>query len=150
MLHPAPRLLLALVALTALPALSGCGRQQEGERCSQTNGNSDCEDNLVCTNLGENAGEPIYRCCPEAGEDSSDERCQAVTGDGDGTGVGGAGGMSSPDDQPAGELTNCVYNSDCPDPLVCTPGGKCNYECKEDEDCDDGEICTSELSCVAE
>ena len=34
----------------------------------------------------------------------------------------------------------CVYNSDCPPPLVCKVGS-CLPECKEDRDCPDGAVC---------
>lgn len=149
MLQKAPRLLLALVALAAVPALFGCSRQQEGERCSSSNGNSDCGDDLVCTNLGRQYGKEVYRCCPEAGETSTDARCRPVS-DVDNPGDGGAGGMSGGDDDPKTLGHACDWNSDCTSPLICGPGGTCNYECKKDRDCDGDKICSSEQVCVSQ
>lgn len=31
----------------------------------------------------------------------------------------------------------CVYNSDCPEPQVCSPDRSCRYECFVHDDCDD-------------
>lgn len=35
----------------------------------------------------------------------------------------------------------CVYNSDCNEPLVCGPGGFCRVQCKDDRDCSNGWVC---------
>lgn len=174
MLHPAPRFFVLLLALSTVPTLLGCSRQKEGERCSTTNSNSDCEDSLVCTELRDAENETIHRCCPEAGEPYTDARCEldAIVGDGDTSSEGGAGGMMSSEGEPAGigencvrtndceaplacnsdrkcASVNCVYPSDCAAPFVCR-GGKCNHECKSPRDCDAGETCSREQVCVAE
>lgn len=152
MLHQAPRSLLTICALATLTALLGCSQQKEGERCSADNGNSDCEDDLVCAELSDVDGTAIYLCCPEDGEPSTSARCDLgrVVGDGDASGLGGAGGMMSSEDDPQGLNENCTYNSDCELPLVCVPGGVCNYECQRDVDCDDGESCSTDQVCVAD
>lgn len=96
-------------------------------------------------------GDTVHRCCPEAGETSTSDRCLAVTGGGVGsaTGGGGGGGGVSGVDDPVTFGEACNWDSDCVSPLVCVAGGTCNYECQRDRDCDDGEICL-EKSCVAE
>lgn len=43
-------------------------------------------------------------------------------------------------EEPIAEL--CIYNSDCPVPLVCGPAQRCVLECETDRDC------TSERRCV--
>lgn len=173
MLHQAPQSFLLILALSIAPALFGCSRQGEGERCSPDNADSDCEDNLVCTELRDAEAVTFHRCCPEAGEPSSDERCElaGVVGDGDAS-DGGAGGMMSSGDEPVGlgedcstsdcvaplacnavdrcDFQNCVYTSDCVAPLICLPGGTCNYECRDERDCDAGETCSTDLTCVTE
>ena len=30
---------------------------------------------------------------------------------------------------------SCIYNSDCPEPLICGPEQSCRLECREDRDC---------------
>jgi hypothetical protein len=152
MLHTAPRFFLVILSLSAIPALFGCSRQNEGERCAPTNGDSDCEDKLVCTELSDGDGTiTIHRCCPKAGESSTDERCelQAGGGDGDAMGDGGEGGMTSSEGDLLNRGDNCVYNSDCNLPLVCLQG-KCTDECQRDRDCDAGKSCSNDKVCVAD
>lgn len=83
---------LTLLFATALTlSLSvGCSKQSEGERCDRTNaGDTDCEDGLVCTNVGMNED----RCCPPDGASLGDSRCMR-TGTSFG-GQGNAGGSAS-------------------------------------------------------
>lgn len=152
MQHPAPRYLLTICAFATLSALVGCSRQKEGERCSPTNSNSDCEDDLVCAELSDRDGTAFYLCCPEDEQSATDARCKSgnVVGDGDASGLGGLGGMMSSEDVPKSFGENCVYNHDCIAPLVCVSGGKCNYECEQDVDCDAGETCSDDKLCVAD
>lgn len=35
----------------------------------------------------------------------------------------------------------CEYNTDCPDPYICAPDGKCHEQCHTDRDCRDGLVC---------
>jgi hypothetical protein len=35
----------------------------------------------------------------------------------------------------------CVYNADCPAPLVCAPDNQCRNQCVADRDCVSGEVC---------
>jgi hypothetical protein len=147
-----------LVAALCCSAVLGCNRQQEGERCALTNADSDCDDDLLCTEAENLRGgdDEVDRCCPDSDETPSDSRCALKTsagdGDGDGpiTGQGGGGGATSgEDDPPAGLGDACQYNSECVEPLVCGPGGQCQYECNVDRDCDGGETCSDERACVA-
>lgn len=146
------------LALLCTMVLGGCSRQQEGERCSLSNGNDDCEGNLICTNatLLRQGDDEVDRCCPENLESTSVSQCarRTASGDGDGdgdtgpggapsTGVGGASGDGDPPDLGDG----CGFNSDCSVPLICGPGGVCQYECNEDRDCPDDQRCTDERSC---
>lgn len=146
-----------LLAALSFAFVLGCNRQQEGERCALTNGDSDCEDDLLCTEAETlRANDGVDRCCPDPEESPSDARCalRTTAGDGDGdapiAGQGGAGGASG-DDEPLASMDEaCQYPSDCVPPLVCGPGGKCQFECRVDIDCDDGEICTTtDRTCVA-
>jgi hypothetical protein len=160
------RALWALALPLGLWALfPGCARQPEGARCSRTNGNLDCEDpgtGLVCTLASELRGgdDKVDRCCPPKGEPINDDRCDPRIGgggggDGDGgeggtlneggsgSGTGGQGGSGNPN-----EGAICDYNSDCDEPLVCGPRGRCQFECVQDRDCAAGFVCTLK-SCVA-
>ena len=148
----------ALAVLLALPVFIGCSRQDEGERCARTNGNSDCEEGLICTEAASlrNEENNVDRCCPEPGTAPTDERCELRTtgggdgdGDGDDSGVGGGGGMTSGED-PSSLGANCNYPSDCILPLVCGPGGVCQWECNVDRDCGSGRTCTAERICVSQ
>ena len=91
---------LTLLFATALTlSLSvGCSKQGEGERCDSTAaGDTDCEDGLVCTNVG--VGTKEDRCCPPDGATPGDSRCMRTgtsTGGQSSTGgAGGGGGASS-------------------------------------------------------
>lgn len=151
-----------LLILVGASATLGCTRQEEGERCSQANNNEDCEGNLVCTSASDlrKGDDEVDRCCPEELSSSSSSLCAPRTnsagGDGDETGDGGGGGeagdgdgdTSTPDD-PKGLGDACDYSSECTEPLICGPRGACQYECQTDRDCDDGETCNKERSCVA-
>jgi hypothetical protein len=57
---------------------------------------------------------------------------------------GGLASKTATTTTPEGEP--CAYNSDCPDPLVCR-SGLCEYDCKADRDCSQGETCIANL-CV--
>ncbi|MBQ9396333.1 MAG: SUMF1/EgtB/PvdO family nonheme iron enzyme, partial [Proteobacteria bacterium] len=41
----------------------------------------------------------------------------------------------------------CYRNEDCPDPMICTSIGECDYKCKFDVDCGSGFVC-KEHQCV--
>lgn len=135
----------------------GCQIQREGERCSLFNGSNDCQDPLVCTAASSlSADDGVNRCCPDGGT-ITDDRCRRrVTGSGGMGGMGGetnsAGGSSNTGGSASGgsSSTQCQYNSDCDDGLVCGPTGRCQLECKDDVDCDDGFRCDAEGSCVAQ
>ncbi len=83
---------LFLAALTALVAVTpACGKQSEGERCDQLNGDDDCSDGLVCT-PGSQVGQKKDVCCPASG--SIDPRCTPGGGQSGGGGAGGTGGST--------------------------------------------------------
>ena len=83
---------LFLAALTALVAVTpACGKQSEGERCDQLNGDDDCSDGLVCT-PGSQVGQKKDVCCPASG--SIDPRCAPGGGQSGGGGAGGTGGST--------------------------------------------------------
>lgn len=135
--------------VSATLALVSCGRQNEGERCSLANANSDCDDGLICTEgeeLSESGG-GVDRCCPSPGTPISDELCErtATNDDGDTGGEGGAGGDSASED----ELSSCIYNSDCNPPLFCITGF-CRSQCQTSRDCPSGEVCSLDKICVFE
>jgi len=146
----------SLTALLLAATMSfGCSRQAEGERCSPDNGNQDCEGDLVCTLASDlRSDDNVDRCCPEG--TSSDSRCDLKTGgtstgnDTDPSGGGGAGGAMSVEEGTTGHGEACRWNSDCELPLLCAPGGTCEFECNADRDCPSGEKCSDEKSCVAE
>lgn len=152
--RPRARLLLSALCLASL---LGCSRQKEGERCSLLNGDSDCEDDLVCTEAETlRSGEDLVdRCCPEAGEASTDSRCALRTtgtpggsgGSSSGIGGEGGGGGQEGDDATKGVGADCDYNSECELPLVCGPGGVCQFECNRDRDCGSNEVCADQ-TCV--
>ncbi len=150
----------ALMTVAAAASLAGgCSRQSEGERCSLTNGDEDCDGSLVCTQAEElQLDDGVDRCCPPQGDAFSDSRCTprigggssgGSTGAGGGTGqggenVGGAAGEGNGRDEP------CSYNSDCTSGLICGPGGQCQPECNEDIDCPaDRPVCNSAQECIA-
>jgi hypothetical protein len=95
----------SLVVLTglALGVLTACNKQAEGERCDSLAGNSDCEDGLVCTQIG-----AVERCCPPEGARISDDRCNAASmptaGTGGGVNTGGNGGSSGGDGGSSGGM----------------------------------------------
>ncbi len=153
--------LIFLAGLMTLP-LSGCQRQQQGERCDLDNADDDCDqgDDLVCTDSAKlrEGDDKVSRCCPEDLKDSSDSRCapkQGGTGDGDGdSGLGGNGGADGSsgtggsgmggDDSTVGlndEGEPCNFDSDCLVNLVCGPAARCQIECKQDRDCAEGKTC---------
>src|SRR5690606_11588451 len=89
--------LIFLAGLMTLP-LTGCSRQQEGERCDLDNADDDCNGSLVCTDAGKLRGAPadgVSRCCPDNLNHYNDSRCAPKQGrTGDGGGMGGAGGAT--------------------------------------------------------
>lgn len=146
------------IALLSQLVIGGCSRQAEGERCSLSNGNDDCEGNLICTNatLLRQGDDEVDRCCPENLETTKVSECARRTASGNdgaepdegagGAPAAGAGGAAADGDPP--DLGDgCDYNSDCGVPLVCGPGGVCQYECNQDRDCPSGQLCTDERSC---
>ncbi len=153
--------LIFLAGLMTLP-LSGCQRQQEGERCDLENADDDCDrgDDLVCTDsakLRDATIDKVSRCCPEDLKDYGDARCapkQGGTGDGDssnggaggasGSGGSGSGGNGSGGNGSGGSDISdkeCNFNSDCAENLICGPTGYCQIECKQDRDCVGGKSC---------
>jgi len=120
----------AAAVLVAL--LAACGGEshepgEEGEGCERT---SDCEAPLVCR----------LELCRVECEDTEDcaPGLSCVL---DSEGRGSC--------QVSDEL-RCVFDSDCPDPLVCSDGA-CTNECTEDRDCPPGGTCAEiegELVCV--
>ena len=78
-------------------SLPSCGKQGEGERCDQANGDEDCEDGLVCTSK-QDLQTSSDICCPPAGVEPTDLACipgslaDAGVGGSSTGGAGGAGG----------------------------------------------------------
>lgn len=82
------RLSFVSVALLALGAFA-CSKQGEGERCVKSNGNSDCDGDLVCVSPRSNICNPsddvgaieasfdcsAALCCPRAPTRSSVQKC---------------------------------------------------------------------------
>lgn len=145
-----------LTVALLLSVVVGCGRQKEGERCALTNGDSDCVEALLCTEAETLRGgeDGVDRCCPDPDSSPSDSRCALRTSTGSNTGGGpsvGEGGAGGADGEggPSSMGEACQYDSQCTLPLVCGPGGKCQFECNVDIDCDEGERCTVDQICVA-
>lgn len=147
-----------LLGASLLLSPLSCSRQKEGERCSRLNADADCESGLVCTLASQLRSSDIDRCCPDAGS-YSDVRCAPVTGssgdgDGDGDGAGGAGGSSdgqlmSTEEADLNLGAVCQFHGTCDAPLICSPGGTCDWECRIDRDCLDGKICSeTDRRCV--
>lgn len=149
-------LLFPLLSSGALLA-PGCARQNEGERCSRDNGDNDCDGDLVCRSASElkNGEDGVSRCCPEDdAETPEDDRCRlrtGVTGTGGGSGLGGQGqggeGGSTQSDGDTDLGAACDYTSECKEPLVCGPQGRCQHECQTDRDCAEGNSCTLQRTC---
>src|SRR5207253_2039847 len=59
----------------------------------------------------------------------------------------GAPDVAAPPDAPPGWGTQCSYNSQCGDPLICRQG-ECAYECLGSADCPAGDACVASR-CVA-
>ncbi|HSC88363.1 MAG TPA: hypothetical protein VLC09_13870 [Polyangiaceae bacterium] len=145
-------LALCLTALAmAVTIVPGCNRQPEGERCSLKNGDLDCSEGLECTpstNL-RNGSDGIDRCCPAS--NFTDARCtpgRSGSGGGNEGGNGGQGGQGGGGgaDSGADIGEDCIWNSDCREPLVCK-SSTCQYDCNVDRDCADGYKCMAN-SCV--
>jgi hypothetical protein len=68
-----------LAAIAALALSAGCSNQGEGEFCDRLNGNTDCQDGLVCgTAPGIAAGSGnTDRCCPVAPAQPTTAACSA-------------------------------------------------------------------------
>jgi hypothetical protein len=147
-----------LIALSLVCATSACSRQKEGERCSLENGDLDCDSALVCTDSSKlrKGADEVDRCCPEELGSTSNQQCALATNSPNGSGGQGGGGANGNggDGASTGETEleglgdACDYTSECVEPLVCGPGGECQYECNVNRDCDSGEICNAERSCV--
>lgn len=92
-------LVLLLLAGAGL-SLPGCSKQGEGERCSPAaNGSEDCDEGLICTTPDKSAAD-FGRCCPPAGAEVSDSRCNFTstpvsTGGTSSTGGSSSGGSST-------------------------------------------------------
>lgn len=141
-----------LVASIATP---GCQKQPEGARCVQANGDLDCHEGLFCTPASElkSGADGVSRCCPEDGEPIHDDRCKRGAPANPGTGGGGNEGGSAGENGAGGSGVDvgqrCNYNSDCKNPLICGPSGRCQDECVQDRDCPDGRVCSEEKTCVS-
>ena len=159
---------LASLTLAACLSSVACSRQTEGERCTLANGNVDCDSGLVCTDhsiLRRGKDDGIDRCCPADLAATDNPACAAATNTDNGGsngagGAGGAGGASNTDstssdstsngDEPSTFGDSCAYTSDCDPPLVCGVRATCQYECAQNRDCQSGQVCSKEFSCVAE
>jgi hypothetical protein len=152
----------AMMALASVAALTGgCSRQSEGDRCSITNGDADCNSGLVCTQASDlqSGGDGVDRCCPPAGQGFSDSRCTPRTGGGTGGATGSGGGTASGGGTSLGGQggasgngalgASCNYTSDCSGTLVCGPGGKCQPQCNASVDCPAARpVCNVQQQCV--
>ncbi|MCU0657315.1 MAG: hypothetical protein MUF64_19270 [Polyangiaceae bacterium] len=91
-----PRLALLAALLLTSPLLApACSRQAEGDRCDRNSGDSDCEDGLVCTNIGAS----IALCCPPQGQTVNVPACipglvNTTGGSGGSSGSSGQSGTS--------------------------------------------------------
>lgn len=150
------------MVLSSAFSLVGCSRQGEGERCSQLNGDLDCDGAptgpLTCHAASALQNSEIARCCYSDGsfevKSCAPRRISAsggaggeggMSGDGGGAGDGGNTGSGGADTGSGGGTPGfglaCNYTSQCPDPLVCTLGGTCGWECLDDRDCKSGQSC---------
>lgn len=138
-----------------------CSRQTSGERCSLSNGDADCEGDLVCTDsskLRQGQDDKVDRCCPEELSSTESSLCAQVTisaGDGDGDtssvgGGGGDGGASSEGDAALGET--CDITNDCAAPAICSTSKKVCVEqaCDWTTDCDVPFVCGPRGTCQVE
>ena len=103
-------------------AMGGACQLAEEVSCALT---SDCNDPLVCR---------FGTCTTECVEDrdcTSGAACQADSE------------MRSACIEPSLEL--CIWDSDCPDPFVCSPTQQCSLECVEDRDCSSPRRCVESL-----
>jgi hypothetical protein len=88
--------LAALVPAFFALTVSGCAKQNEGERCGDSLGagaSDDCGDNLTCKHFGPEAGD--NRCCYTDGH-VTDSRCEPTSPTS--SSVAGAGGRSTTTD----------------------------------------------------
>lgn len=104
--------------------LGACAVDEEG-RCALS---SDCVDpSLVCV-MGQcaNACDSDVDCPP--GELCIDE-------------PGAASGCRDP------SMDECTrYDSECPEPYICAPDGRCREQCIGDRDCRDGTVCDTSMT----
>lgn len=143
------------LGLLASSLLVACSKQEEGERCSTENDDNDCEGSLICVAASDLRGEEVSRCCPPEGSPVSDGRCTRLIGGG--SGGSGGGGNQGGEGGEASTATaasttvgaSCAYDSECPEGLVCGPGGVCQTECRVDRDCEAPLVCSEQGSCVA-
>ncbi len=130
----------------------GCGLQKQGERCSLTNGNSDCENggsSLFCTEAATLRGgtDKVDRCCPHPDIEPSDTRCAKRTVVDGGGGAGGAGGDNGAGGADDGDRDteiggSCDADSDCIVTLVCGSSKKCQEQaCRYPSDCPTELVC---------
>ncbi|HET7545560.1 MAG TPA: hypothetical protein VFK05_37090 [Polyangiaceae bacterium] len=78
--------------------VSGCGKQQEGERCGDADNatnNDDCADGLTCKAKGDLLNNQANRCC-YPGDRVTDSRCEPSNGASQAAsqGMGGAANSS--------------------------------------------------------
>ncbi len=141
-----------LMVLASAGFVVACSKQGEGERCSTSNNNDDCQSGLVCK-------EKLNVCCPDAIADATTEVCKngnttvtdsgatetsSETGDDTGADTG-ADTATTPTDGGLG--ATCLFNSDCVEPYLCDRSGHCNFQCAGDRDCASGQHCWSDKSC---
>lgn len=114
--------------LRCLRLATGLGVCQlpEESRCSLA---SDCPAGLTCR---------VGTCTTECAEDRdcpTGAECRVDESDGSRACV-----------ENSAEL--CIYNSDCPEGLVCYPDQRCREECRSDSDCDPLRYCSPTNRCL--
>lgn len=132
-----PRQLIAL-GLAALLTLLACSKQSEGERCSESNDDEDCESGLICVSPRQLRSSEVARCCPPETGQVSDSRCTRLVGGGSETGTGNTAGAAGEGNEPSTSTTGssgCSYDSQCPEGMICGPAGMCQAECLTPRDC---------------
>jgi len=107
----------------AVGDMGGACQLPEEARCALT---SECTDGLECR-FG-----TCTTACVEDRDCPPGASCEMDTGSGANACV-----------EPVTEL--CIYNSDCPAPLICGRGQRCELECATDRDCTNDRRCIANL-----
>ena len=83
------RLCNAVIGASLLLTLpQACATQNEGERCDKKNGNADCDNGLLCTQIDITGGVYAVCCYPLGGTQNTSAPCLQSSGGG----IGGTGG----------------------------------------------------------